>query len=71
MKATQQTPLLTVAETAARLGLSEQTIRVWAKSGKLPVIRLSSRSLRFDPVVVQALIDEHRDGARETREATG
>lgn len=57
------TPLLTTAETAARLGLSTHTIRAWAKSGKLPGIYLTERSLRFRVEDVEALIDEHERAA--------
>lgn len=56
---TQVVPLLTTAETAARLGLSPHTIRLWAKTGKLPVIYLSERSVRFRVEDVEALINAH------------
>jgi excisionase family DNA binding protein len=66
MPATSQVvPLLTTAETAARLALSEHTIRSWAKSGKLPAIYLTERSLRFRVEDVEALIDEHERAANE------
>jgi excisionase family DNA binding protein len=55
----QVVPLLTTAETAARLGLSPHTIRKWSKTGKLPGIYLSERSVRFRVEDVEALIDEH------------
>jgi excisionase family DNA binding protein len=59
----QVTPLLTTAETAARLGLSPHTIRSWVRSGKLPGIYLTERSLRFRPEDVEALISEHERSA--------
>jgi excisionase family DNA binding protein len=41
--------LLTVAEMAEHLRLSRWTVYGIAADGRLPVIRLSRRRLRFDP----------------------
>jgi excisionase family DNA binding protein len=38
---------LTVKEVAERLRVHPMTIYMWARSGRLPCIRLSKRSLRF------------------------
>lgn len=49
--------LLTVRETAKRLGVHENTVRNWARSGELDAIRLpGARFLRFRPSDVDALI---------------
>lgn len=40
--------LLTASETADLLGLSEETVKAWARQGRIPCIRLGSRTLRFD-----------------------
>lgn len=47
--------LLTVPEAAQALGVTEMTVRTWAKKGELPSVRLAW--LRFDPLEVKALID--------------
>jgi excisionase family DNA binding protein len=46
------TKLLTVAEMADHLRLSRWAIYSMARDGRLPVIRLSRRRLRFDPAAV-------------------
>jgi excisionase family DNA binding protein len=38
---------LTVKEVAERLRVTPWTIYMWARSGRLPCIRLSKRTLRF------------------------
>jgi excisionase family DNA binding protein len=38
---------LTVKEVAERLRVHPWTVYMWARSGRLPCIRLSKRSLRF------------------------
>ena len=44
--------LLTVKEAAKRLGVHYQTLRVWADTGKVPVVRLPSGYRRFEPAVI-------------------
>ena len=39
--------LLTSAELAVRLKVTEQTIRLWACSGRIPVRRLGARTNRY------------------------
>jgi excisionase family DNA binding protein len=52
--------LLKPEDVKDRLGLtSVHTIYRWAESGKLPVIRLSSRVLRFREADVAQFIEEH------------
>lgn len=46
------TSLLTTRELGDRLRLRPSTLRRWAIAGRIPVIRLSSRALRFDPAAV-------------------
>ena len=70
---TQQ--LVTARELAATYKLSAKTIRKWARSGLLPVVRLSSRCLRFDREQCAQVILQHtrfsrlpvsrRDGASQ------
>jgi excisionase family DNA binding protein len=39
---------LTAAELARRLKLSTETVRQMARDGRIPVIRLSAKVIRFD-----------------------
>lgn len=50
--------LLTVTELASVLRLAPSTLRLWARTGRIPCIRLSSRALRFDPERVQRTLSE-------------
>jgi excisionase family DNA binding protein len=56
-------PLLTTADVAARLGLTDAAVRNYVAGGRLPAVKLSRRVLRFRPEDVEALIDEHVVGA--------
>ncbi len=40
--------LLTVVELADRLQVRPSTIRSWTRSGRLPVLRLSPKVVRYD-----------------------
>jgi excisionase family DNA binding protein len=55
---------LTAAELAERLRVRTGTIRAWGRVGRIPVVRLSPRALRFDfEAVVKSLT---RNGGDET-----
>jgi len=43
------TKLLTLREAGESFGVSPHTIRRWARLGKLPVVRLGGRTIRFRP----------------------
>jgi excisionase family DNA binding protein len=53
-------PLSTAREITEILGISEWTVYQWAKSGRIPVIRLSRRIVRFDADAVLAALKEVR-----------
>lgn len=53
------TPLVTTRELAAELGVTADTIRGWARSGRIPCMRVGQKTLRFDREAVLAAI---RDG---------
>ena len=55
----QQRPLLTIADTAARLNLSEHTIRRRIASGELPAVRLGAL-IRIDPDDLDQWLAERR-----------
>ncbi len=57
--------LTTVSETAARLAVSEKTVRRWIASGVLPVHRLGIRNVRVDAEVVTRLLAT-REGVAES-----
>lgn len=48
--------LHTTQELAAHLRVESATIRAWVRAGRIPVVRISRRALRFDlPLVLAAL----------------
>lgn len=61
-------PLLTSREAASILGITERTLRTYARRGEIPVVRLGS-SVRFDPHDLRAFIDRAKHCAgQELRE---
>ena len=52
--------LLNLSQAAERLGISPHTARLWCKQGRLPHVRLSSRTIRFEPSRIEQIIDEGR-----------
>ena len=59
--------LLTVPEVATLLGLGRSTVYAWAKSGRIPAIRIGPR-WRFHPEILEAWILAR--GTGETPEAS-
>lgn len=57
IRAVGSSQMLTVAETAAVLGLAEKTIRNWLYLRRLPSVRVG-RAVRVPFVVVAQLLDE-------------
>jgi excisionase family DNA binding protein len=52
--------LVRVGEVARLLGVTPWTIRAWVKAGRLPVLRLSKRTLRFDAAEVMRAVRKSR-----------
>ena len=48
--------LMTAPEVAERLRINVDTVRLWAREGRLPVVPLSTRSLRFRRSDIDALL---------------
>jgi excisionase family DNA binding protein len=48
--------LLTVADTATRLGLREPTIRRWISDGRIKAIRIGTRSVRIPVEQIDELL---------------
>lgn len=44
----QATELLTARELAKRLRVSTETIRTWARRGRIPTVRLSPKVIRYN-----------------------
>jgi len=60
--------LLTTREVADRLGVTPETILRWIDRRGLPVVRLTSRALRYDPDAIDAWIGERTAAASPGRE---
>ena len=48
--------LETADELAQRLHLKPSTIRTWSRQGKIPVVRISPKVIRFDSQAVMAAL---------------
>lgn len=51
-------PLLTTTELAELLKVHGHTVRLWAKEGKIPSIKLSATNYRFDYEAVMEALKE-------------
>lgn len=60
MSALRQPALLTARHVAERLGLTQETVLAWVRSGKLPAFRLPSGQLRFDPLRLDEWLEERQ-----------
>jgi len=58
---TPRTELLTVAQVAARLSISQRTVWSMIADGRLPAIRLARRATRVDAADVERLIETARN----------
>jgi len=50
------TDLLTAKELAKRLRVSPETVRAWARQGRIPTLRLSRKALRYNLEAVIAAL---------------
>jgi excisionase family DNA binding protein len=53
---------LTVRDVAQRMGVSEWTVYRWVRTKRLPVLRISSRVLRFNLSDIEAYEKLHTSG---------
>ena len=56
MEDKQLQALWTTKEVAHVLGLDRSTVRKFSRLGLIPTVRVGPRTVRFDPVVIQARI---------------
>jgi excisionase family DNA binding protein len=52
-------------EAAGRVGVSPFTLRRWARLGRVGVVRLSKRAIRFRDSDLEELVQAHLSPARE------
>jgi excisionase family DNA binding protein len=53
--------LLTVRQAANVLNLSERTLFSLTKTGKIPVVRIGDRGIRYDPADLRAWINSAKN----------
>jgi excisionase family DNA binding protein len=58
---------LTTTQLADTLGVDRRTIQRWAREGRLPHIRIGSRTIRFLPNQVEEIMHEYTQAKREQR----
>ena len=61
---TSEQHLLTTQELARRLGVSDATVKEWARIGRIPAVRLSRKTIRFD---YGAVVDAVRAADEQNR----
>lgn len=59
---TDEERLLKTREVAEWLGVQPETLRRWAREGRIPVCRIGQKTLRFDLVKVMESIVSERPG---------
>jgi excisionase family DNA binding protein len=58
--------LIRAREAAEFLGINTRTLYQWVAANRVPVVRLSPRTIRFDPQALQSWIEEHVELAGES-----
>ena len=53
--------LINIEDAAGRLGVSRRTLWSWIQSGVVPVIRLSTKTIRIDSEDLSQFIDQCRE----------
>jgi excisionase family DNA binding protein len=53
--------LVRIDEAAEYLGVSRRTLYNWVQAGRVPVVRLSPRAIRFDRRVLEKWIQERSE----------
>jgi excisionase family DNA binding protein len=63
-------PLLTVAETASRLALSEKTVRRFVSAGIMPAVRVSAGAIRVEADELGEWLEEPRTSSDVSESGT-
>lgn len=56
--------LLSARVVAHQLGVTANTVKSWARAGKIASVRLSARCIRFDPDAVAAFLAQSKAVSR-------
>ena len=56
--------LVTAEEIAERLRVRPETVRGWAREGRIPSLRISHKIIRYDPEAVINTLKERASGTR-------
>ncbi len=59
-----ETDLLTAEELAERLHVRPSTVRKWARHGRIPMVRLSPKVVRFSVADVIEAVNDARRGSK-------
>jgi excisionase family DNA binding protein len=62
----QSTQLVSAEQVAAWWGVSTETVRAWARDGRIPSVRTPGGHFRFDPDLVRPAAE---DGSPSMRDA--
>ncbi len=57
--------LLTADEMATRLRVRPETLRGWSRRGLIPAVRISRKTVRFDPDAVMSALTALQDERQE------
>ena len=60
------TMLLTSRQIAEQFGVTVDTVRTWVRQGRIPFVRVTRRTIRFDPAQVVAALGHPRNNSPET-----
>lgn len=66
--------LLSTDDVSGRLGVQPETVRLWARRGRLPSVHLGARRLRFRESDIDLIVQHGLDAvefARQSRAAQG
>jgi len=66
MTETPKKLLLTIHEVSLLMGISVGTLYHWVSQKRIPVVRISSRCIRFALTVLQRWIEQKTDTPQET-----